>query len=67
MSETITYTVPGIHCGHCVLSIKEEVSEVSGVEAVDVDVEAKVVTIRGEQLSDDTLRAAIAEAGYEAT
>jgi copper chaperone len=67
MSETITYTVPGIHCGHCALSIKEEVSEVSGVEAVDVDVEAKVVTIRGEQLSDDTLRAAIAEAGYEAT
>ena len=66
MSETITYTVAGIHCGHCALSIKEEVSEVSGVEAVDVDVEAKVVTIRGEQLADDTLRAAIAEAGYEA-
>jgi len=66
MSETITYTVPGIHCGHCALSIKEEVSEVSGVEAVDVDVETKVVTIRGEQLADDTLRVAIAEAGYEA-
>ncbi len=66
MSETITYTVPGIHCGHCALSIKEEVSEVSGVEAVDVDVETKVVTIHGEQLADDALRAAIAEAGYEA-
>lgn len=66
MSETITYTVPGIHCGHCALSIKEEVSEVSGVEAVDVDVETRVVTIRGEQLADDSLRAAIAEAGYEA-
>ena len=66
MSETITYTVAGIHCDHCALSIKEEVSEVSGVEAVDVDVKAKVVTIRGEQLADDTLRAAIVEAGYEA-
>ena len=66
MSETITYTVPGIHCGHCAQSIKEEVSEVGGVEAVDVDVEGKVVTIRGEQLADDALRAAIAEAGYEA-
>lgn len=66
MSETITYTVDGIHCGHCALSIKEEVSAVSGVEAVDVDVEAKVVTIRGEQLADDALRAAIVEAGYEA-
>ncbi len=66
MSETITYTVPGIHCNHCALSIKEEVSEVAGVDAVEVDIDAKVVTIRGEQLSDDTLRAAIAEAGYEA-
>ncbi len=66
MSETITYTVPGIHCGHCAQSIKEEVSEVGGVEAVDVDVESKVVTIRGEQLADGALRAAIAEAGYEA-
>jgi len=66
MSETITYTVPGIHCGHCAQSIKEEVSEVGGVEAVDVDVESKVVTIRGEQLADGDLRAAIADAGYEA-
>ncbi|MHB1244233.1 MAG: heavy-metal-associated domain-containing protein [Gaiellaceae bacterium] len=66
MSETITYTVPGIHCGHCAQSIKEEVSDVTGVEAVDVDVEGKVVTIRGEQLADGALRAAIAEAGYEA-
>ena len=66
MSETITYTVPGIHCGHCALSIKEEVSEVSGVEAVDVDVDSKVGTIRGGRLADDRLRAAIAEAGYEA-
>ena len=65
MSETITYTVPGIHCNHCALSIKEEVSEVEGVDGVEVDIDAKVVTIRGEQLSDDTLRAAIAEAGYQ--
>ena len=66
MSETITYTVPGIHCGHCAQSIKEEVSEVSGVEAVDVDVDARIVTISGEQLADDALRVAIVEAGYEA-
>ena len=66
MSETITYTVPGIHCNHCALSIKEEVSEVAGVDAVEVDIDAKVVTIRGEALSDEALRAAIAEAGYQA-
>jgi copper chaperone len=66
MSETVTYSVPGIHCAHCGMSIREEVSEVSGVEAVDVDIDDKVVTIRGSELSDVRLRAAIEEAGYEA-
>lgn len=66
MSETMTYTIPGIHCAHCGLSIREEVFEVDGVEHVDVDVDAKVVRIRGRELSDERLRAAIAEAGYEA-
>jgi copper chaperone len=66
MSKTVTYSVPGIHCAHCGMSIREEVSEVEGVETVDVDVDAKVVTIRGEGLSDERLRDAIEEAGYQA-
>jgi len=66
MTETVTYSVPGIHCAHCGTSIREQVSELEGVEAVDVDVDAKVVTIRGRELSDERLRAAIGEAGYEA-
>jgi copper chaperone CopZ len=66
MSETVTYSVPAIHCDHCAMSIREEVSEVEGVEEVGVDLESKVVTIRGSELSDEHLRAAIREAGYEA-
>ena len=66
MGDTKTYTVPAIHCGHCAAAIKEEVSGVAGVHDVEVDVNAKVVTIRGEALSDEALREAIEEAGYEA-
>jgi copper chaperone len=66
MSETVEYTVPAIHCAHCAMSIREEVSEVEGVERVDVDLETKVVAIHGRELDDAALRAAIAEAGYEA-
>jgi copper chaperone len=66
VSDTVSYTVPKIHCAHCAESIKEEVSAVAGVEAVDVDIDSKVVTVGGEGLSDDALRAAIREAGYEA-
>ena len=66
MKETITYTVPAMHCGHCAMSVREEVSEVEGVEDVDVDLETKLVTVQGDGLVDATLRAAIREAGYEA-
>jgi copper chaperone len=66
MSETVVYSVPAIHCAHCAMSIREEVSEVDGVEDVDVELETKVVTVSGRDLEDATLRAAIADAGYEA-
>ncbi len=67
MTETIKYTVPGVHCGHCEAAVKEEVGGVTGVVEVDVDLESKHVTVRGEALDDAALRAAIAKAGYEAT
>ena len=66
MSDAKTFNVPGIHCGHCAAAITQEVSSVEGVDAVDVDLEAKVVTVRGDALSDRALREAIEEAGYEA-
>jgi copper chaperone len=66
MSETITYTVPGMHCDHCTASVSEELDAVPGVESVHVDLETKLVVVRGEGLDDMRLRAAIEEAGYEA-
>jgi copper chaperone CopZ len=66
MNESLTYTVPAIHCAHCAMSIREEVSEVEGVDDVDVDIDSKVVIVSGRGLDDTALRAAIVEAGYEA-
>ena len=66
MNETRTYSVPTIHCAHCASSIREEMSEVAGVDDIEVDLEAKLVTVTGSGLDDAALRAAIEEAGYEA-
>jgi copper chaperone CopZ len=66
VSESVTFEVPAIHCAHCAMSIREEVSEVEGVDEVAVDLDTKVVTVSGSDLDDAALRAAIAEAGYEA-
>ena len=66
MSETLSYTVSAMHCGHCERTVKEEVSAVAGVSDVAVDLDAKVVTVTGSAFEDAAVRAAIAEAGYEA-
>ena len=65
MSETTTYTVPGIHCAHCEQAITEEVSKVDRVVDVAVDLDAKTVSVSGDAISDEAVRAAIDEAGYE--
>ncbi len=67
MTETVTYSVPGVSCGHCQTAITAEVTGVHGVESVDVDLEAKLVRVSGENLDDAALIAAIDEAGYDAT
>lgn len=64
--DTITYEVPGMHCEHCERAVRGELAAVSGVEEIDVDLASQVVAVRGSQLDDSALRAAIAEAGYEA-
>jgi copper chaperone CopZ len=63
--ETTTYTVKGMTCEHCKLSVTEEVSEVAGVSAVEVDLPTGQVTVTGEGVSDDAVKAAVDEAGYE--
>lgn len=65
MSVTSTYTVVGMTCGHCVASVREEVTEVPGVETVDVELESGRLTVTsGEPLADDLIEAAVVEAGY---
>jgi copper chaperone len=64
--ETRSYMVPGMHCDHCKAAVTEEVSQVAGVDAVEVDLDTKLVLVRGEGLDDAALGAAIEEAGYEA-
>jgi copper chaperone len=68
MSHTETtreYAVKGMTCDHCVLSVTEEVSGVAGVREVDVELASGRLVVRGEGVSDDAVRDAVAEAGYE--
>ena len=58
------YTVDGMTCGHCRAAVLEEVGAVSGVSGVDVDLESGRMAVRGGELDDAAIAAAVAEAGY---
>ncbi|MEU6723561.1 copper ion binding protein [Nonomuraea wenchangensis] len=66
MTITATYTVKGMTCGHCVSSVKEEVGEVAGVTAVEVELESGLLTVSSDEPVDQArIAAAVEEAGYE--
>ncbi|MDO5512196.1 heavy-metal-associated domain-containing protein [Corynebacterium sp.] len=58
------YQVEGMTCGHCEMSVREEVGEVPGVSTVDASHETGTVTVTGEGFTDAAVTAAIEEAGY---
>jgi copper chaperone CopZ len=66
MSVTATYTVTGMTCAHCVRAVTSELSELSGVADVQVDLTSGAVTVTSAApLPIDVVRAAVDEAGYE--
>jgi len=61
---TKNYTVKGMTCQHCVMSVTEEVSEVAGVSSVNVDLASGRLTVEGERIDDQAIATAVADAGY---
>lgn len=59
------YQVSGMTCNHCVHAVTTELSALPGVTGVAVDLEAGMVDVESiEPLDEDTVAAAIDEAGY---
>jgi copper chaperone CopZ len=62
---TATYDVTGMTCGHCELSVQEEVAELDGVVEVRADHATGRVTVTSpEPLDPAAIAAAVEEAGY---
>ena len=65
MSQTSTYTVNGMTCGHCVASVTEELQEIPGIEAVDVTLDTGELVITSQtEIDPEVVRAAVETAGY---
>lgn len=59
------FDVTGMTCGHCKASVEEEVGEVAGVSLVIATPATGKVVVEGANISEDAVRDAIAEAGYQ--
>ncbi|MEU6248154.1 cation transporter [Glycomyces sp. NPDC047010] len=63
--ETV-YVVKGMTCGHCAGSVTSELTALPGVSGVDVALDTGKVTVTSEAaLTEDQVREAVDEAGYE--
>ncbi len=64
-TQTSTYTVEGMTCGHCVGAVRQEISALPGVSDVDVDLATGRVTVsRDREMTTEEIAAAVDEAGY---
>lgn len=66
MSER-EYQVTGMTCGHCEMSVREEVAQLGGVDVVAVSAASGRLTVTAPaDLDDAGVLAAVEEAGYSA-
>lgn len=65
-NATAIYSVSGMSCQHCVDAITAEVGRIGGVEQVTVDLDAATVeVVSAAPLTDDQVRDAVDEAGFD--
>jgi copper chaperone CopZ len=65
--KTVTYSIPGIICGHCVHTIETELSELEGIHNVNASAETKQVTIQfDDPATEETIKDLLKEINYPA-
>ncbi|MFE5138195.1 heavy-metal-associated domain-containing protein [Streptomyces fagopyri] len=65
-SITAVYQVSGMSCGHCEGSVSGEISGIAGVSSVQaVAATGEVTVVSVAPLDEETVRAAVDEAGFE--
>ena len=65
--STTTFSVPGMTCGHCKQAVTSELTKITGVTSVDVDLDTKQVVVASESPVEwKAIVDAVDEAGFEA-
>jgi copper chaperone len=64
-----TFEVPNISCNHCVMTIKNEVSDLEGVTKVDINRDSRQVTVEWTEppASWDKIKSLLEQINYPPT
>jgi len=63
-----TFTVPNISCNHCVMTIKNQLSELEGVVSVEGDAENKSISVEwGDPSTPEKIRDTLKQINYPAS
>ncbi len=62
---TVIYSIPNINCGHCVMTIKNEIGELTGVESVEASAQTRQATITFDApATEEQIKALLASINY---
>lgn len=63
--KTVTYSIPNISCGHCVMTIQNELKELEGVKAVKADQMFKTAEVSFDvPATEEKIKTLLAEINY---
>ena len=63
--KTVTYNIPNISCGHCVMTIQNELKELAGVQSVKADQGTKTTVVTFDApASEETIKQLLVEINY---
>jgi copper chaperone len=63
--QSKTFEVPNISCGHCVMTVQNEVGELNGVSMVQADQDSRMVTVEWDAPATwEQIKATLTEINY---
>jgi len=63
--KSVSLNIPSIHCGHCAMTIKNELADLLGVKSVEVDVQKKSAVVNfDDPATEEGVVSLLKEIGY---
>lgn len=60
-----TFKIDGMTCNHCKASVEKNLTQLEGINAVEVNLERKEAHVKGSKIDEEAIRKTVSELGYD--